>query len=130
MSGLTSELVSYIYSVFWYLRRAWPLTVVYGAPLTEPVTSTQRIVVKLLALLKTSQARTESINEEMLNLLQCLPKGENWLSVVDSDTGFDILQTAIIHRQETSSMVFKIVQRTRDFIHDVCDCPTDKRLHT
>ncbi|KAK3691441.1 hypothetical protein RRG08_036243 [Elysia crispata] len=100
MSGLTSELVSYIYSVFWYLRRAWPLTVVYGAPLTEPVTSTQRIVVKLLALLKTSQARTESINEEMLNLLQCLPKGENWLSVVDSDTGFDILQTAIIHRQE------------------------------
>ena len=36
--------------------------------------------------------------DEVIKLLQTLPRGENWQSVVDDDTGFDILQTAVIHR--------------------------------
>ncbi|RUS90696.1 hypothetical protein EGW08_001500 [Elysia chlorotica] len=96
MSGLSQGLVSSIYSLLWYLRRAWPLTAVYGAPLGEPTSGTCKAVLRVLALLKTSQPNIE----ELINLLQSLPKGENWLSVVDRDTGFDVLQTAIIHRHE------------------------------
>ncbi|GFR57803.1 ankyrin repeat and SOCS box protein, partial [Elysia marginata] len=98
MSGLTTGLVRYMYSVLWYLRRAWPLTLVYGDPLAEPSPNTGKTVLKVLALLKASQ--TKASIEEMTSLLQTLPKGEDWLSVVDRDTGFDVLQTAVIHKQE------------------------------
>ncbi|GFN85706.1 ankyrin repeat and socs box protein [Plakobranchus ocellatus] len=94
MSDLAPLLVSYTHSLLWYLRRTWPFTLVYGAPLAEPSINTQKTMQKILGLLKTSQTNVE----EVVKLLQTLPREEKWLCVVDSATGFDILQTAVIHR--------------------------------
>lgn len=94
LSGFVNVTYTYAYSLYEYFRGTWPLSLIYGPALQPPSPSTIRIVREAICHLKTQSVGDE--RDTVLQLLDSVPRQEDVVAVVDSESGFDILQHAVL----------------------------------
>lgn len=87
---------SYLKLIFDYIKATWPVTVFFGKNTNVTSEQSEDIILKIISLLRCPEDKSSDV----FLLLAQLPTGEDLLNVKDIETGFDILQFAIIRRNE------------------------------
>ncbi|CAL1537444.1 unnamed protein product [Lymnaea stagnalis] len=87
---------SYLQGLFNYIRGTWPATVFLGKTWDVVSEQSKDSILKIIWLLQCPEEKSSDV----VQLLRQLPTGEDWFSVKDIETGFDILQSAVISRNK------------------------------